>query len=133
MRSTFTQGMLIVLIAIAAGGTVRGRHEAPAREAEGKPLGLRVTPQATQSPGTIRVTATIERHAANREITIEAESGGFFRSSSRSLEGAAAARTYTPVFEGLPAGKYEVTATLGRNDGTEVLEVLMVEVFGPPR
>ena len=79
------------------------------------------------------MTATSERHAANREITIEAESGGFFRSSSRSLEGAAAARTHTRVFEGLPAGKYEVTATLARTDGTELLEVLMVAVFGPPR
>ena len=35
--------------------------------------------------------------------------------------------------EGLPAGKYEVTATLARTDGTELLEVLMVAVFGPPR
>ena len=97
---------------------------------EPTPLELRVRPRAMQGPGTIRVTAIVERHAANREITLEAESGGFLRRSSRSLEGADTATKYTRVFAGLPPGTYEVTARLERNDGTEILDVVMVEVFG---
>ena len=97
---------------------------------EPKALELRVRPRATQGPATIRVTAIVERHAANREITLEAESGGFLRSSSRTLEGADAPTKYTRIFAGLPPGTYEVTARLERNDGTEILDTLTVEVFG---
>lgn len=97
---------------------------------EPKALELRVRPRASQGPATIRVTAIVERHAANREITLEAESGGFLRSSSRTLEGADAPTKYTRIFAGLPPGTYEVTARLERNDGTEILDALTVEVFG---
>jgi hypothetical protein len=134
MTLTISRGFLILLLTIAAAGMARALQEDDKhQERETKPLDLRVRPQATQSPGTIRITATMERHAANREITIEAESGGFLRSSSRSLEGAAAPRAYTRVFANLPPGKYEVSATLERNDGTQLLEVTMVEVFGPSK
>ena len=132
MRKATTRAVMVLLLAVAAGGTA-ATQEHEDRDSEPKQLDVHVTPQATQSPGTIRVTATMERNPANREIAIEADSGAFFRSSSRSLEGAAAARRYTRVFAGLPAGTYEITATLKRNDGTELVEVVMVEVFGPPR
>ena len=113
-------------------------HGAAARDTQdrgdghdSKELELRVRPRATQSPGTIRVTATVARHAANRDITIEADSGGFFRSSSQALDGESAPTRYVRVFDGLPPGSYEVSARLERNDGTELLDVVTVEVFGP--
>lgn len=118
---------LAALLLLTPAPEARGPHEP---QPPAKALELRVTPRATQSPGTIRVTATMERHPANREITLEAESGGFFRSSTSSLEGADAPKSYTRVFSGLPPGTYEITARLERNDGTELLEVVMVEVIG---
>lgn len=132
MNTQWNQGVLPLVVTLLMSGTAisptaRGGHE---QAQETKPLQLRVTPRATQSPGTIRVTATVERHPDNRKITIEAESGEFLRSSSASLDGAEASRTYTRVFGGLPPGTYDVSARLERNDGTELIEAVTVEVAG---
>lgn len=106
-------------------------HKHAAQDPEPKALELRVTPRAAQSPATIRVTATVERDPKNREITIVADSGSFFRSSSTELEGADAPKSYTRVFANLPPGTYDITAKVERNDGTELLDVVTLEVFGP--
>lgn len=128
---TFGPAALLTFLVI---GTLPAVHSRGlrAQEPDAKPLELRVRPKAAQSPATIRVTALIERHPDNRKITIEAESGAFFRSSSSSLDGADAPKSYTRVFASLPAGTYTVTATVERNDGTKLVEVATVKVFGPP-
>lgn len=94
------------------------------------PLTLEVTPQAAVSPATIRVTARIVRDAANRRLTISADSPAFYRSSSISLEGSESVGALTRVFESLPAGTYVVKATLERNDGTTIEEQLDLKILG---
>jgi uncharacterized protein (DUF2141 family) len=130
MNGRSNPGAIVLVLLVSGTPLALHAHSRQVHQPAAKPLELRVTPRATQSPGTIRVTASMQRHQDNRQITVEAESGGFLRSSSSSLEGADAPKTYTRVFTGLPPGTYEVTATLERSDGTELNEVVMVEVIG---
>lgn len=123
----------IVLLLLTHGLAAHGPQTRGGGDQDAKELELRVRPRATQSPGTIRVTALVARHSTNRDITIEADSGSFFRSSSEAIDGEAGPTRVVRVFDGLPPGTYEVSARLERSDGTELLDVLTVEVFGSRR
>ena len=70
-----------------------------------QPLDLRVTPQAAQSP-------------AQQQLF---------------LKGDDAPRTHTRTFSGLPAGSYEESARVVRNDGTDDVIATTVVVSGQPR
>ena len=98
-----------------------------------EPLELTVRPQAASSPATIRVSARIVRHEANRRLTIRAESPRFLRSSSISLDGAASVGALTRVFNELPPGEYEIEAILERNDGSRITKRSAVKVVGRER
>lgn len=121
----------LVTLALAHAALASGRQDPEEQEPEEKAIELRVRPRTTQSPGTIRVVALIARDAANRDVTIEAESAAFFRSSTEAIDGEAGPTRFVRVFDGLPPGTYEISARVERNDGTELLDVVTVEVFGP--
>lgn len=79
----------------------------------GDPLGMRLQPSfVTSAPAILRVLATVETHADNRELEVVAESPSFYRSSTVSLDGDRAPRLNAFVFRNLPDGQYEITATL---------------------
>ena len=85
------------------------------------PVAVRVYPQAMLAPGAVRVTAIIERHADNRKLVLKAVQDRTFdiRVSTFSLDGAQSQRVFTPTnkcicWDGLPAGEYELVATLTR-------------------
>jgi len=82
-----------------------------------EPMKIRVSPSVSFAPAVVRVQATIELDADNRAVEITADSGEFYRSSRIQLEGDRAARTNIFEFPGLPAGDYEVTATVFGSDG----------------
>jgi hypothetical protein len=88
-----------------------------------KSLELQIRPAMAQAPGSIRATAVVERRADNRALTIAAECPEYLRRSTVPLDGAAAARKHTIVFESLPACKYEIRATLHRRNGDVVEDV----------
>lgn len=75
-------------------------------------LRLKVTPSVAFAPATLIVRTTIEPDAQNRAVEIVAESPDFYRSSEIELEGDRSPRTTTLEFRSLPAGTYEVSATL---------------------
>ena len=78
----------------------------------GERLATRMWPTFAIAPGALRVRATIETNPGNRAIRIVADSPGFYRSSEIPLDGENAPRTTVVDFDSLPAGTYEVTATL---------------------
>lgn len=65
-------------------------------------------------PAYIRLKITVEPHAANRGLWVQADSGSFATSSYEQLEGEASSRTRWVVWKDLPAGAYTVTATVDR-------------------
>lgn len=91
-------------------------------------LELTIRPTLATDPGAIRVTAFVERHSANRALTLAAICPDYLRRSTIQLDGADAARKHTIVFESLPACTYDISATLHRRDGDDLVEVLVAKV-----
>jgi hypothetical protein len=75
-------------------------------------LTMKVTPPVAMAPAGLVVRTTIEKNPENRVLEVIAQSPDYFRSSEMSLDGDRAPRTSEWVFRGLPAGRYEITATL---------------------
>ncbi len=80
-------------------------------------VGVRVTPNVSMAPATVRVVVTVEPDANNRELELVADSGVFYTSSTVQLEGSKAPRLQWFVFKELPAGTYEVTARVLQKNG----------------
>ena len=79
-------------------------------------LSVQASPTVMAEPGSVRLLIRLERDAANRALMVEVDSLDLFRSSLVSLDGAAAPAVHWLRFGSLPAGEYEVTVTVYRND-----------------
>ncbi len=98
-------------------------------------LSLRVTPNVSNAPSNVIVKATVAKDAANRWLTIEAESGTFFRSSTIQLDGDNAPTVTEFRLNNLPSGEYSVSAVLKNNAGEEIVvrrTVIVLARFGEP-
>jgi len=83
----------------------------------GERLTVRLTPPVDVAPAVLTVRTTIERSSDNRMLEVAVESPDYLRSSQLSLDGDRAARTHLLVFRDLPAGRYEITATVSGDHG----------------
>jgi hypothetical protein len=63
---------------------------------------------------------TLAPHEYDRELIVEVDNGGFYRSSFIQLDGEAEPAVHTVMFKALPAGAYEIRVTLKRSDGEMV-------------
>ena len=84
-------------------------------------LSLRVSPNVSNAPSTVIVTAIVARDPVNRWLHIEAESGEFYRSSDVELDGDKAPLVTEIRLNSLPGGNYAVTAVLKNNLGQETV------------
>src|SRR6185436_17526985 len=69
------------------------------------------------APADLVIRTSIEPDEHNRAIAIVADSESFYRSSSIQLEGDRAPKTTTVTFHSVPAGAYDITASLIGPDG----------------
>src|SRR5262245_45241135 len=83
-------------------------------------LKISVSPSQSTAPANLRIRVTVEPKAANRTVTVAAESEDFFRSSEIALEGEQGPRTIFFEFRGVPGGQYEVRGAVGDARGHEV-------------
>ena len=98
-------------------------------------LSLRVTPNVSAAPSNVIVKATVTKDAANRWLTIEADSGTFFRSSAIQLDGDNAPTVTEIRLSNLPSGEYAVSAVLKNNLGEETIvrrTAIVLSRFGEP-
>lgn len=94
-------------------------------------LKLNVSPSVAFAPANLVVRISIEPDAQNRAVEVAAESSAFYRSSEIQLDGDRAARTNTFELRDLPAGVYEVSATLmGPGDTVRATAHQEVDVTG---
>ena len=82
-----------------------------------EPVSIRVSPAVSMAPATLVIRTSMEPHAENRSMEVVADSPAFYRSSTIPLEGDRAPRTTMLEFRSLPAGEYQVTATVIGVDG----------------
>jgi hypothetical protein len=94
-----------------------------------------VTPNVSNAPSNVIVKATVAKHADNRWLHIEADSGAFYRSSEIQLDGENAPLVTEFRLNNLPSGEYRVAAVLRNNLGQETTvhrTVLVLSRFGEP-
>jgi hypothetical protein len=72
------------------------------------------------APANLFIRLSIEPNAANRVVTVAAESVDYYRSSEVSLEGEQAPRTVTFEFRSVPGGSYDIRGVVGDASGHEV-------------
>ena len=65
-------------------------------------------------PATVRLRVSVERHPANRALTVALVSDGFERSSLEQIDGMDSPRTRWVNYRDVPAGNYAVIAILHR-------------------
>ena len=101
--------------AAAAVAAIAVSQPSPANAQDGE-LSVQPSPAVMAEPGTVRLLIRLERDPANRALVVEIDSQDLFRSSLVSLDGAGAPAVHWLRFGSLPAGEYDVTVTLFRND-----------------
>jgi len=80
-------------------------------------VAIRVSPAIAFAPADLVIRTRIEPDEHNRAIAIVADSDSFYRSSSIQLDGDRAPKTTTVTFHSVPAGEYDITASLIGPDG----------------
>jgi hypothetical protein len=119
-----------------AGATLAILIAATGGQSATEKLALRVTPNVSSAPSTVNIKATVTPNAANRYLTIEADSGSFYRSSEVQLDGDRAPVVTEVFLKNLPSGEYTVAAELRDNMGGRTIvrrTVLVLSRFGEPQ
>jgi hypothetical protein len=112
-------------LAMAAGILV-GSIQTSADEA----VSITVRPAVTTYRGSAQLKVLVARDDKNRSLQWEIDGPNYYRSSSIELNGAAAPRSYVFVVRELPAGEFEVRATVTRNDESTAVDRSMIRVVG---
>jgi len=114
-------------LAIAA-GILAGSMQMSADEA----ISITVRPAVTSFRGNALLRVLVSRNEKNRVLVWEVDGPNYYRSSSITLDGAAAARSYFFMMKELPAGEFDVRATVKRNDSTVAVDRSTLTVIGGP-
>ena len=109
-------------------GVLAGSMQMSADEA----ISITVRPAVTSYRGSAQLRVLVSRNEKNRMLVWEVDGPGFFRSSSTTLEGAAAARSYFFMVKDLPGGEFDVRATVKRNDNSAATDRSTIMVVGGP-
>jgi hypothetical protein len=114
-------------LAIAV-GVLAGSMQMSADEA----ISITVRPAVASFRGSALLRVLVSRNEKNRMLIWEVDGPNYYRSSSITLDGAAAARSYFFMMKELPAGEFEVRATVKRNDSTAAVDRSTLMVIGGP-
>jgi hypothetical protein len=110
MKRVTTRVMMAVLL-LALGATGPEAQE---------PVRIAASPTFAFAPALVRVRVRVEPNAANRTLTITADSDGYYRSSLIELEGDTSERTFFVEFKRVPAGQYQLSAVVRNGSGENV-------------
>ena len=85
--------------------------------AAGEPVSIRVNPSVAVAPTNLAISVNVVPQPQNRALEIVLDSGDFYRLSRVQLEGDRSPLVNTMKIDSVPAGDYEVTATVFGSDG----------------
>ena len=109
-------------------GIVAGSMHASADE----PISITVRPSVATYHGSARSKVLVARDVRNRLLVWEVDGPGYYRSSSIELDGASSPRSYFFIVRELPAGEFEVRATVKRSDNSQATDRRGIKVVGGP-
>jgi hypothetical protein len=95
-------------------------------------ISITVRPAVATYGGNAQLRVIVARNDLNRTLEWEVDGPNYYRLSSFELQGAAAPRNYTFMVRDLPAGEFEVRATVKRNDRSEASDRGTIRVVGGP-
>ena len=97
----------------------------------GEPVSIRVNPAIAVAPTMLAISVNVSPQPQNRALEIVVDSSDFYRLSRVQLEGDRAPLVSTMKIDSVPAGDYEVTATVIGADGRRgSMARTFVEVMG---
>jgi len=97
----------------------------------GQPVSIRVNPAIAVAPTMLAISVSVSPQPQNRALEIVVDSSDFYRLSRVQLEGDRAPVVSTMKIDSVPAGDYEVTATVIGADGRRgSMARTFVEVMG---
>ena len=114
---------------VLATGLLAGSMQLSAGEA----ISITVRPAVTPVNGNAQLKVLVERNEMNRALIWEVDGPNYYRSSAMELDGASSPRSYFFVVRDLPAGEFEVRATLRRNNNTTMMDRSSIRVVGGPQ
>jgi hypothetical protein len=95
-------------------------------------ISITVRPAVATYGGNAQLRVLVARNEMNRSLVWEVDGPNYYRLSSMELQGAAAARSYFFTVRDLPAGEFEVRATVKRTDHSEMSDRRTIRVVGGP-
>jgi hypothetical protein len=113
---------------ILAAGVLTGSMQMSADEA----ISITVRPAVTSYRGSAQLKVLVSRDEKNRVLVWEVDGPDYYRSSSIALDGAASPRSYLFTVKDLPAGEFDVRATIRRNDSSAAMDRSTIKVVGGP-
>ncbi len=116
----------LLVLAVAAGILAGSTTSAE------QPVAISVRPAVATMGANAQLKVTVARDERNRSLKWEVDGPNYYRSSSVELNGASAPRCYFFLARGLPAGEFQVRATVRRNDGSASTDWALVRVVGGP-
>ncbi|HKY20010.1 MAG TPA: hypothetical protein VJM31_02225 [Vicinamibacterales bacterium] len=113
---------------ILAAGFLMGSMQLNADEA----ISITVRPTVALVSGSARIRVLVARNERNRSLVWEVDGPSYYRSSAMTLEGASSPRSYFFMMQDLPAGSFEVRASVRRNDDSVATDRSILRVVGIP-
>ena len=109
-------------------GFLAGSMQSSADEA----ITITVRPAVATVNGNAHLKVLVSRNEMNRALTWEVDGPNYYRSSSMDLHGAAAPRSYFFIVRDLPAGEFEIRASVRRADNSVAMDRGSIRVVGGP-
>jgi hypothetical protein len=95
-----------------------------------QPVTVSVYPTVASVHASARVMVRVDAHEMNRKLVWEIDGADYYRSSSIQLDGASAPRSFSFMVQNVPAGEYQVRATIVRNNNSSVGAQTSLAVVG---
>jgi len=95
-------------------------------------ISITVRPAVATARGNAQVKVIVARNVLNRALVWEVDGPSYYRSSAMELDGASSPKTYVFLVRDLPAGSFEVRASLRRTDDSIVTVRSKILVVGGP-
>lgn len=95
-------------------------------------ISITVRPAVATARGNAQVKVIVARNVLNRALVWEVDGPTYYRSSAMELDGASSPKTYVFLVRDLPAGSFEVRASLRRTDESVVTVRSKILVVGGP-
>jgi len=94
------------------------------------PISITVRPAVAHTNSEARVKVLVARNERNRSLVWEVDGPNYYRSSAMELDGASSPRSYFFTMRDLPAGSFEVRASVRRDDNSVSMDRSAIRVIG---